>query len=163
MFKNEIVDLVFLINTASEVSLFNLQFKFWKNLFIFAPSKDIIFFHIPIIEYSNCKQHTPFREDMIGSKNEDVGSSYLNSGLFSEIISHKRVKMINVGHDHVNDFCKKCFNVTLCYGGGVGYNTYGKKGFQRRLRLIEISNSGNIIKTWKRLYDLTKIDYQEIN
>ena len=69
--------------------------------------------------------------------------------------------MINVGHDHNNDYCATCFGTILCYGGGVGFKTYGKAGFKKRLRIINIDEN---ITTWKRLYDdkLTKIDQQLI-
>ena len=72
--------------------------------------------------------------------------------------------MINVGHDHINDYCGSCYGVYLCYGGGVGYKTYGKTGWDRRLRVIEISEWGKKIKTWKRLHnkDISTIDIQTI-
>ena len=28
------------------------------------------------------------------------------------------VKMVNVGHDHINDFCSTVMGIRLCYSGG---------------------------------------------
>ena len=120
----------------------------------------IAFFHIPLPEYETCKL-----KNMTGSHYDKVGSSQINSGFFSQVISdHNEIKMINVGHDHINDYCGSCYGVYLCYGGGVGYKTYGKTGWDRRLRVIEISEWGKKIKTWKRLHnkDISTIDIQTI-
>lgn len=36
------------------------------------------------------------------------------------------VKVVSVGHDHVNNFCSPHAGISLCYGGGTGYDTYGQ-------------------------------------
>ena len=48
--------------------------------------------------------------------------------------------MVNVGHDHVNDYCVNWKGVDLCYGGGCGFGAgaYGKTGWARRARVIEL-------------------------
>ena len=119
----------------------------------------IAFFHIPLPEYGTCSL-----TDIKGTKKDTVGSPKLNSGLYSEMQSQGDVKMINVGHDHNNDFCGACYGIYLCYGGGVGYNTYGSPDLSKRVRLIEIGEFGKTITTWKRLHDgkNTKIDEQKI-
>lgn len=120
----------------------------------------IAFFHIPLPEYGTCDL-----KDMKGTKKDTIGSPQINSGLYSEIQSQERdIKMINVGHDHNNDFCGACYGIYLCYGGGVGYNTYGSPGLSKRVRIIEIGDFGKTITTWKRLHDgkNSKIDEQKI-
>ena len=119
----------------------------------------IAFFHIPLPEYGTCTL-----TDMKGTKRDKVGSPELNSGLYSEFQSRGDVKMINVGHDHNNDFCGACYGIHLCYGGGVGYNAYGDVGLSKRVRVIELSKFGKTITTWKRVHDgkNTKIDEQRI-
>ena len=51
----------------------------------------------------------------------------------------------------MNDWCGKHYGINLCYGGGVGYGTYGKAGWDRRSRVIDIRNGGQTVVTWKRL------------
>ena len=61
------------------------------------------------------------------------------------------VVSINVGHDHINDYCVENYGINLCYAGGCGYSTYGKIGFARRMRITLLENYGKNIKTWKIL------------
>ena len=136
------------------------QINWYKSISSASGLPAIAFFHIPLPEYGTCDM-----TDIKGTKQDKVGSPNLNSGLFSEIQTQDRdIKMINVGHDHNNDFCGACYGVYLCYGGGVGYNTYGSPDLAKRVRLIEIGEFGKTIRTWKRLHDdkNTKIDEQKI-
>merc|ERR1719203_2246680 len=74
------------------------------------------------------------------------------------------VRAATVGHDHVNDWCGAWQGIDLCYGGGVGYTTYGRTGWDRRARVFMIYENGTI-ETWKRRDDqeFSKIDQQELN
>jgi predicted MPP superfamily phosphohydrolase len=114
------------------------------------PIPAIAFFHIPIPEYKTCKF-----SNMTGSRLEEPVPPDTNSGFFSKLVERGDVRMVNVGHDHLNDFCGRCDvtdrQIWLCYGGGVGYTTYGKVGHARRVRIINIEEFGKTIKTWKRL------------
>ena len=114
------------------------------------PIPAIAFFHIPIPEYKTCAL-----SNMTGSRLEQPVSPDTNSGLFSKLVERGDVRMVNVGHDHLNDFCGRCDvtdrQIWLCYGGGVGYTTYGRVDHARRVRIINIENFGKTIKTWKRL------------
>ena len=33
------------------------------------------------------------------------------------------VKMVNVGHDHINDFCSTIMGIRLCYSGGLSQDS----------------------------------------
>eukprot|EP00878_Enallax_costatus_P016345 GHUV01017145.1.p1 GENE.GHUV01017145.1~~GHUV01017145.1.p1 ORF type:complete len:281 (+),score=64.59 GHUV01017145.1:1127-1969(+) len=85
-----------------------------------------------------------------GVKQEGSYTSGVNGGLFSSFAVNGDVKMVNVGHDHVNDFCANMAGIRLCYGGGFGYHAYNTAGFARRARVMQIKEDGSIT-TWKRL------------
>jgi len=106
----------------------------------------LMFFHIPIPEYEKVAS-------FVGDKQEGIYDAEVNSGLFAAILEAGDVKATFVGHDHVNDFCGLHHGVHLCYGGGVGYHAYGKVGWARRSRVIELRNNGGTVVTWKRLDD----------
>eukprot|EP00735_Rhodelphis_limneticus_P003047 TRINITY_DN1423_c0_g1::TRINITY_DN1423_c0_g1_i1::g.27128::m.27128 TRINITY_DN1423_c0_g1::TRINITY_DN1423_c0_g1_i1::g.27128 ORF type:complete len:383 (-),score=122.12,sp/Q9FMK9/PPA29_ARATH/39.95/2e-81,Metallophos/PF00149.23/2.9e-14,Metallophos_2/PF12850.2/9.4e-07 TRINITY_DN1423_c0_g1_i1:400-1506(-) len=112
------------------------------------------FFHIPLPEYGEVRDKT-------GSQFEGANSARVNSGYYMSALESGDVKAMFVGHDHINDYCGTAhdMSIQLCYGGGIGYDTYGKPGFARRARLIELSPAG-AIRTWKRLddQDLTVLD-----
>lgn len=64
-----------------------------------------------------------------------------NSGLVE--ILPKNIRAVAFGHDHTNDYCVKGTH-TLCYAGGAGYTTYGRKGWPRRARVFEFYPDGRI-------------------
>jgi len=117
----------------------------------------LMFFHIPIPEYV-------FVTSIVGDKQEDLTSftPKVNSGLFAAILEAGDVVATFVGHSHLNDFCGLHSGIHMCLGGGVGYHGYGKAGWARRSRIIEIRDDGNSIVTWKRLDDasFTKVNEQ---
>ncbi|WML48343.1 metallophosphoesterase family protein [Neobacillus sp. PS3-34] len=107
----------------------------------------LAFFHIPLTEFRdlwNC-------HDCFGSKNEAVGCPKVNTGLFASMVERKDVKGIFVGHDHINDFYGDLFGIRLAYGRATGFNTYGKEGFLRGARIIELKD--RTVRTWIRLED----------
>lgn len=57
-----------------------------------------------------------------------------------------------IHHIQVNDYCTNWKGIDLCYGGGCGFGhgAYGKIGWPRRARLIELGENGTI-STYKRL------------
>jgi len=115
----------------------------------------LAFFHIPIPEYE-------LVTDKLGDTQENVADAHVNSGMFTALVDAGDVRATFVGHDHTNDYCGKYYNIHLCYGGGVGYGTYGKVGWARRSRVIEFRGNGTSVVTWKRLDDeaLTRKDDQ---
>jgi len=62
---------------------------------------------------------------VVGEKQETICSASVNSGLFTSLVEAGDVKVTFVGHDHVNDYCGSLLGIQLCYGGGIGYHTYG--------------------------------------
>lgn len=82
----------------------------------------LAYFHIPIPEY-NAVLMNP--SDVVGEKQEVICSASVNSGLFTSLVEAGDVKATFVGHDHVNDYCGSLLGIQLCYGGGIGYHTYG--------------------------------------
>lgn len=74
--------------------------------------------------------------------------------------------MVFSGHNHVNDYCLEREDLHLCYGGGAGVGGYGAEhlGLSRRARVFKISDYGNTIVTWKRLFtdNLPMIHYQTL-
>lgn len=57
------------------------------------------------------------------------------------------------GHDHTNDFSGTLHGIKLCYGRASGYNTYGKEGFMRGSRVIQLNQGQHEFATWLRLED----------
>ena len=53
-----------------------------------------------------------------------------------------------VGHDHTHDFCSPWDGLARCFGGGTGYHGYGKAGWARRARVLELGSDGGL-RTWK--------------
>nr|WP_228063839.1 MULTISPECIES: metallophosphoesterase family protein [unclassified Streptococcus] len=92
-----------------------------------------LFIHIPLQEYSNAKQLGL----AIGHQDEEINCPGLNTGLFSRIYLHTKIKAIYCGHDHDNDFSADYFGIKLNYGRVTGFNTYGKLERGGRLILIE--------------------------
>ncbi|XP_038696190.1 probable inactive purple acid phosphatase 28 isoform X2 [Tripterygium wilfordii] len=125
----------------------------------------LVFFHIPIPEIRQL-----YYQKIIGTYQEGVACSTVNSGVLQTFASLEDVKAVFIGHDHNNDFCGNLDGIWFCYGGGFGYHAYGRPGLPRRARVIlaelekgEKSWMGlKQIKTWKRLDDenLSKIEEQ---
>uniref|UniRef100_A0A803N887 Calcineurin-like phosphoesterase domain-containing protein n=1 Tax=Chenopodium quinoa TaxID=63459 RepID=A0A803N887_CHEQI len=128
------------------------------------PAPGLVFFHIPIPEYSNITE-----SNMVGEKQEDVYCPGVNSGFYDTMLAAGDIKAAFVGHGHINDYCGKLRDIQLCYGAGFGYHGYGLAGWARRARVINVkldkTEDGDwgpvkSIVTWKRLHDdrLTLID-----
>ncbi|KAF9332260.1 purple acid phosphatase [Podila minutissima] len=113
-------------------------------------------------------------ERVVGDKRERVSSPSYNSGLFEAIFEMgssnvvlfvgKDVRATTAGHDHLNDYCLDHRGIHLCYGGGIGYGTYGSTGTARRSRVFEIRSFGDRVETWKRLddEDLSTVGHQTL-
>jgi hypothetical protein len=48
----------------------------------------------------------------------------------------------------------------MCFDGGSSYSGYGQAGFDRRVRVYEISEFGETVETYKRLTTGDIIDRQ---
>ena len=131
------------------------QLEFVRNNTIKDVNK-LAFFHIPIWEY----EHAIHKEPISGNLQEIISPGLVNGGIFSTLVDIGNVIGIFVGHDHVNDFCALYYTIQVCYEGGAGYNIYGKKGFPRRHRVINILDKGDTIQIYKVLdnENLDRID-----
>jgi hypothetical protein len=89
------------------------------------------------------------------------------------------VKVLGHGHTHNTDMCKrvngiwyvsllhmrhstkgKSLTYRICFDGGSSFSGYGKIGFDRRVRIYEISDYGETISTYKRLSSRETVDKQ---
>ncbi len=120
------------------------------------PLPALAFFHIPIPEYHEVWDfHTCY-----GAKYEDICAPRINTGFFAALHEAGDVIGTFVGHDHINDFCGDLHGIRLCYGRASGYNTYGKDGFPRGGRLIELKEGERQFETWLHLVNGTIVRNQ---
>ncbi len=111
------------------------------------PLPALAFFHIPIPEYHEVWDfHTCY-----GVKFEEICAPKINTGFFAALHEAGDVIGTFVGHDHINDFWGDLHGIRLCYGRATGYNTYGKDGFPRGGRVIELIEGQRQFETWLRL------------
>ena len=113
------------------------------------------FIHVPLPEITRSVIRS-------GRIYEDISSAHENTGLYEAMVRKGDMRVINFGHDHNNDFCGEILNESspgplMCYGGSVGFTTYGLAGHKRRARLFNIFNDGRI-STVKYLDDMSVID-----
>lgn len=112
-----------------------------------APLPALAFFHIPLPEYNQAWDSGK----AIGVKQESVADSPVNSGLFKVMVEMGDIMGVFVGHDHVNDYVGEVEGIYLGYGRGTGYSTYGRDGFPRGARVIELLEGQRKFRTWTRL------------
>ena len=116
----------------------------------------LAFFHIPIPEYHEVWDFST----CYGAKYEDICAPRINTGLFAALHEAGDVLGTFVGHDHINDFCGDLYGIRLCYGRATGYNTYGKDGFPRGARVIELKEGERKFETWLHLENGTIVKEQ---
>jgi hypothetical protein len=107
------------------------------------------FFHIPLPEFGLFYA----RKTRVGIKQEEVCCSAINSGLFAVMLEHHDLKAVFCGHDHVNDFITSFDGLWLGYVRGVSYSAYGKDGFAKGSRVIQLHEGKAAFDTWLRLED----------
>jgi hypothetical protein len=113
------------------------------------PLPALAFFHIPIPEYDEVWDfHTCY-----GVKYEAVCCPRVNTGLFAAMHEMGDVMGTFVGHDHINDYEGELHGIRLCYCRGTGFHTYGKEGFPRGARVIQLTEGERCFKTWQYLAD----------
>ncbi|RUS30347.1 hypothetical protein BC938DRAFT_479506 [Jimgerdemannia flammicorona] len=115
----------------------------------------IAFVHAPIPEYNELELGGRPRAIM-GDKRETVSSApseVVQGKIFETFRKAGDIKLATCGKNHVNDYCFNLDGVALCYGGGMGYGTYGAShlNWPRRARVFELRDS--TVTTWKRLDD----------
>jgi hypothetical protein len=117
------------------------------------PLPSLAFFHIPLPEYNNIvgKQST------VGTKNEGVASSVINSGLFASLVEKKDMMGVFVGHDHDNNFIGIEHDIALAFGQVTGADAYGR--FERGSRIIELHEGEFSFDSWIRTKSGTQFNY----
>lgn len=121
------------------------------------PYPSLAFFHIPLMEYEYALADV--NAHIVGHRHERVCCPRVNSGLFAAMLESGDVKGTFVGHDHVNDYEAELHGIRLIYGRATGYATYGRDGFPRGGRVIQIEEDGQTFTTWLRLEGGVKAQY----
>ncbi len=113
------------------------------------PLPALAFFHIPIPEYDEVWDlHTCY-----GMKYEPVCCPRVNTGFFAAMHEMGDVMGTFVGHDHINDYEGDLYGIRLCYCRGTGFHTYGREGFPRGARIIQLMEGEREFRTWQYLAD----------
>ncbi|WVQ69479.1 uncharacterized protein L199_007698 [Kwoniella botswanensis] len=142
----------------------------------------MMWFHIPLPEAYMDADHPDFlSEDRmesldVGVNMDGQGNSKHNSGFFYNAIKvtyeyddeeegqtgrrKSEVKVLSHGHNHNTDRCRRTDGIWTCFDGGSSYSGYGQLGFDRRVRIYNISSYGEKIETYKRLTSGEVIDKQ---
>ncbi|MBR6738022.1 MAG: metallophosphoesterase [Clostridia bacterium] len=99
-------------------------------------------FHIPLQEtYYAWVERDNY--EWTGVRNEVVGASGINSGLFSVLKERGDVKAVVNGHDHINDYMVNYQGIKLCYSPNVSTLTYHDESVMGA-RVFNINESGEI-------------------
>ncbi|EPQ29764.1 uncharacterized protein PFL1_02437 [Pseudozyma flocculosa PF-1] len=61
------------------------------------------------------------------------------------------IRLLCHGHMHVNEDCRRIDGVWICFAGGSSFAGYGLAGFRRRSRVVELSQWGDVVRTWHRV------------
>lgn len=108
------------------------------------PIPSLAFLHIPLPEYEYVKSS----EKTIGTKDDNIGSSEFNSGIFTAFSEKKNVMGVFVGHAHNNNFIGTYKNIALGYGNVSGLDAYGK--LPRGGRVIVLKKGKFAFDSWIR-------------
>lgn len=125
-----------------------------------APKKNSGFFEKAIIAQTE-----------VGSMQEVDPALVESDPDYAAAVAHAKpeIKVILNGHCHLSDSCRRIqvdpLDITTlevliacsqdvwnCFAGGSSYSGYGKVGFERRVRVLEISDYGETVKTYKVKY-----------
>lgn len=95
----------------------------------------LAFLHIPLPEWE-----VAWREgwDRRGQRHEAACCPAVNSGLFAAFLERGDVIGAFCGHDHRNDYAATLHGIRLAYGRATGHGGYGRPGFPRGARVIEL-------------------------
>lgn len=107
------------------------------------------FYHIPLPEYLDVWSGHPCN----GVRYEEVCAPKINSGFFAAMLEAGDILGTFVGHDHINDYDGDLFGIRLCYGRAGGFNAYGRPGFLRGARIIQLKEGERSFRSWIRLED----------
>ncbi|GAA95593.1 uncharacterized protein L969DRAFT_101695 [Mixia osmundae IAM 14324] len=132
----------------------------------------MVFFHIPLIEAFDEPDKSENGEPLkMGVQLEGSGASNTNSHFLTEALLQQteygsrdaedmqdirgdilpEAKVLVHGHDHITERCARIKHIWMCFSGGSSYSGYGAFGFDKRVRVFDVSDYGETIKTWKFL------------
>ena len=82
-----------------------------------------------------------------------VEGAQKKAGLFDAVLNRPEEEQDVIGlfhgHMHLNAGCRRVKGVWICFNGGSSFAAYGEKGFERRTRILQISNWGQKVDTWQ--------------
>lgn len=116
----------------------------------------IMFFHIPLPEaYEKAdKNYATGGELVYGNQRQgpmcpNKGVGFFERGVLNvtDGAGETEVKVIANGHAHLTDTCRRHDGVWNCFAGSAGYGALGDATWERRVRLFEVEEFGEIIKT----------------
>ena len=84
----------------------------------------IMAFHMPLQEIYYAWQNRLSFENWDGEKNDPVGASPINSGLFTALADRGDVLATVSGHDHANTYMVEYQGIKLCYSPGCSTHGY---------------------------------------
>jgi len=109
----------------------------------------LMFFHIPLPEYSQAFDHGEFK---VGKRKEEECSPKINTGMFAAMVLQRNVLGAFVGHDHVNNYVAQLHRIALGYGYFSGGNSYGSRPLNGA-RLFLLETGKKTFTTWLRRVD----------
>ncbi len=113
----------------------------------------LVFVHNPVIEYQTMWDTATCR----GSRYESIAFQGKDTGLFTAI-RDSGVSAMFCGHDHINDYEGTWEGVDLCYGRASGISGYGREGFLRGGRIIDLCEGKRGYTSFIRLEDGSMAD-----
>ena len=127
---------------AAQVAWFNRTLAARRAQWGFVPA--LVFVHIPLPEVVGAWEE----QRCFGDKDEDIGPTDTNAGLFDAIQAAPEVRAVFSGHQHCNDFCCRFGAeraVSLCYGRHSGAGGYPCEGALEMWgsRVVEVSTLSN--------------------
>lgn len=132
---------------VSQILWYKKQSALFTNSNKGRPLPALAFFHIPLPEYKELWANAELTK--IGSKNEDVCSPEINTGMFAAMVQAGDVMGTFVGHDHVNDYIGVLNDIALGYGRCTSVNTtYGD--LPSGGRVIVLKEGKRAFDTWIR-------------
>lgn len=126
--------------------------------------KAFMFVHIPVPEAFDPADSGNLNQFGEMKEIKTVEGAQKKPGLFSAVIDRPKEEQDVIGlfhgHMHLNAGCRRVKGVWICFNGGSSFAAYGEKGFERRTRILNISNWGQKVDTWQ-VMETKKGRYEE--
>lgn len=119
----------------------------------------IAWWHIPLQEAYNTADVEDGETLNVGSMLDGEGASRHPSTMFAAL-KDSEVKITSHGHCHLTDRCRRVSGVWMCFDGGSSFSGYGLPEFNRRVRVYELSEWGDVVSSYKRTFGGEILDRQ---